>query len=147
MTDPHLMEPGHAPTPFTAAEIRDGCPAGRQVITRITDDTGDISTTVTTFRDVDEIGAIFATASGSHRVTWEDLQAHASFPAADTTISAETTETPLGVLECMVYTVSLPPELHRFWFARDLPGMPIRTEVSVDGHVVSTTEVIANGFE
>lgn len=141
------MTPGHAPTPFTASEIRDGCPSGRQVTTRITDDTGDISTTVTTFRDVDEAGAIFATGSGNHRVTWEDLQAHASFPAADTTIGAEIIETPLGVLECMVYTVVRPPELHRLWFARDLPGMPIRTEVSVDGHVITRTEVIANSIE
>ncbi len=29
--DPHILHPDHAPTPFTADEIRTGCPAGRTV--------------------------------------------------------------------------------------------------------------------
>lgn len=147
MTDSHVMKPGHAPTPFSAAEIRAGCPSGRRVVTRISDETDETATTVTVFRDVDEHGAIFVTAAGSHRVRWEDLQGHASFPAADTTITAETIETPLGELTCMLYTVTRPTETHRFWFAHEHPGMPIRTEVSREGQIVSTTEVIENTIE
>jgi hypothetical protein len=33
--DPHVLAPGRAPTPFTAEEIRDGCPAGRTIRLRV----------------------------------------------------------------------------------------------------------------
>ena len=33
--DPYILAPGRAPTPFTADEIRDGCPAGRSIRLRV----------------------------------------------------------------------------------------------------------------
>lgn len=29
--DPRVVQPGHAQTPFTADEIREGCPTGRTI--------------------------------------------------------------------------------------------------------------------
>jgi len=33
--DPHVLAPGQAPTPFSADEIRGGCPAGRTIRLRV----------------------------------------------------------------------------------------------------------------
>ena len=41
-TDPHILAPGLAPTPFTAAEIRVGCPVGRVSIVRTADGLGSV---------------------------------------------------------------------------------------------------------
>jgi hypothetical protein len=35
--DPRVVDPGHAPTPFTAAEIRTSCPEGRRATVRNVD--------------------------------------------------------------------------------------------------------------
>ena len=78
------------------------------------------------------------------RVTWRDLQAHASFPAGDTTIEPERIETAIGRLDCLRYTVRNADTDQVFWFAKDLPGMPIRSLTRKDGQVVATTSVVDN---
>ena len=60
------------------------------------------------------------------RVTWLELQAHASFPADATTIESERIETAIGELDCLRYTVRDGATEEVFWFAKDLPGMPIQ---------------------
>jgi hypothetical protein len=153
--DPHVLEPGQAPTPFTADEIRQGCPAGRTIRLRV-DVPGETSFhRVSRFVEVDEAGATLERSRRSlegdplgeadvGRVTWRELQAHASFPAERTTIESERIETAIGELDCLRYTVREGPTEDVFWFARDLPGMPIQYLTREDGRVVSTVSIVDN---
>ena len=59
------------------------------------------------------------------RATWEQLQAHASFPADQTTIAVDTIE-------------------HTFWFATTSPGMPIKYRTEQDGRIVTTATVVGD---
>ena len=117
------------PTPFTADQIRAGCPDGRTV--RTSDGSGTIS--VSRFAGGDDDGATLEswteepdgdTTSDTvrTRVTWRQLQLHAAFPADGTTVSQEAIRTPLGELECARYDV----DGMTFWFDTHRPGMPVR---------------------
>ena len=153
--DPHVLAPGRAPTPFTADEIRDGCPAGRTIRVRV-DVVGESPFhRVTRFVACDEVGATLLrsrlsldgsplTEPEADRVTWRDLQAHASFPADDTTIESERIETAIGELDCLRYTVRDGASDEVFWFAKDLPGMPIQSLTRTHGQVVATVSVVDN---
>ena len=153
--DPHVLAPGRAPTPFTAEEIRDGCPPGRTIRLRV-DVAGETPFhRVSRFIECDEAGATMERSQLSldgspfgepeaDRVTWRDLQAHASFPAADTTIEAERIETAIGELDCLRYTVRDGATDEVFWFAKDLPGMPIQYLTRTGGRVVTTVSVVDN---
>jgi hypothetical protein len=128
MDDPHIMGAGLAPTPFTADEIRAGCPDGHTLRVRtVRGDT--VSEVVNRFEGGDEDGVTLAEEAdgevSSRRVRWIDLQRHASFPADRTTIAPERITTPLGELDCLRYSVQR-EELMTFWFATAHPGMPVR---------------------
>ena len=150
--DPHVLAPGQAPTPFTADEIRDGCPAGRTITLKIFQ--GEAAfLRINRYVDCDEDGAVIErsrlTLDGSpvgepesERETWAELQAHASFLADVTTIDDDRIETALGALDCLRYTVRDGDTEQVFWFAKDLPGMPIHFQTKADGEVVSTVSVI-----
>jgi len=154
-TDPHVLEPGTAPTPFTADEIRDNCGPGKTIQLRI-----EVAEEEPTFRqnrflDLDDVGATLERtpldADGAptgepevDRVTWLDLQAHASFPTDVTTIEPERIETPMGELDCLRYTVRDGTTENVFWFATAIPGMPVRTVVRTDGNDVMTVEMVNN---
>lgn len=75
-------------------------------------------------------------------MTWRDLQAHASFPADDTTIESERIETAIGELDCLRYSVREGATNEVFWFANDLPGMPIQCLTRTAGQVVTTVSVV-----
>lgn len=144
MEDPRLLKAGHAPTPFTADEIRAGCPTGRTVTAR-TEAAGEPDRVdVTVFVETDEEGALLESNGQRHRVTWRDLQSHASFPADVTTISEEVIEIPLGRMECLSYRVVGDDTASTFWFAKDRPGMPVLFTTATDDAVLSTTFVIAD---
>ncbi|MBZ2198106.1 hypothetical protein [Occultella gossypii] len=128
MDDPHVMGAGFAPTPFTADEIRTGCPDGHTLHVRtVAGDT--VSEVVTRFEAGDADGVtISEEADGGasyRRVGWADLQRHASFPVDRTTIEPERITTPLGELDCLRYSVQR-EDLMTFWFATAHPGMPVR---------------------
>ena len=58
--DPHVLAPGRAPTPFTADEVRGGCPAGRTIRLRV-DVVGETSFhRVSRFVECDEAGATWS---------------------------------------------------------------------------------------
>lgn len=153
--DPHVLEPGHAPTPFTGAEIRDATTVGKTIRRRV-DALGEASfLIVSKYLECDEDGALMERSMLSlegaplgvpdvDRVAWLDLQWHASFPADATTIGAERIQTPLGELGCLRYTVREGSTEKVFWFATDLPGMPIKSVVRTDGQVVNTSVVVEN---
>ena len=143
--DPRILHPGHAPTPFTADEIRTGCPVGR-TIRLVVNDGGNRYLRMIRFLAVDETAAnqesSAVTADGEPlgdpaigRTTWLEFQEHASFPAVATTIEREALNSSLGRLECLVYTVDNGESVSRFWFATTRPGMPVKVETRVGGEI------------
>ncbi|MHC9046325.1 hypothetical protein ACYX8G_17200 [Microbacterium saperdae] len=147
-TDPHVLGPGLLPTPFTAAEIREATGRGKTILLRVEQPDGSRGERVNRFRETDAEGATLdrwaadaPEAVASSRVTWAELQGHAAFPAAHTTVTDVSLETPLGVLECRRYDTSEAPDapVESFWFSLAHPGMPVRYEVPVHGGVLRTT--------
>jgi hypothetical protein len=140
------------PTPFSAEEIRAASPNGHTVET-VTEEFGTVTARRrTTFLDVDAAGANMRVVAldiagaevgdaESHRAAWTDLQAHASFPADQTTRVREQVDTPLGLLDALRYEVRRGEEQMTFWFALEHPGMPILMAVARDGELVSMTTV------
>lgn len=141
------------PTPFTADEIRAATPEGHTVDLTI-EEHGAVSRRRTIFTDCDADGArIHTVAIDEHgdevgdtvaaRTTWADLQAHASFPADATVRTDDTVTTALGTFECRRYEVRRGDDVMNFYFANDLPGMPVLFSVSREGTLMSVTEVTA----
>lgn len=154
--DPHVLGPGLAPTPFTADEIRGGCPSGRTIRMRV-EAVGEAPfDRLSRFVECDETGATLERARWSPegsplgepevtRVTWAELQGHASFPAEATVIEPERIVTPIGELDCLRYTVRDGATEEVFWFAEDLPGMPVTYLTRSGGQVVLTVSVVDDG--
>ena len=155
--DAHILEAGHAPTPFTAAEIRRGCPAGRTIRLLIEIEDQAPFHSVNRYVETDAEGATVErtryTAAGEPlgeptqgRETWLELQGHASFPSDRTEVARERIRTPLGALECLRYTVTEGTTEETFWFATTKPGMPIRYTTQEAGQVKSVVSVIEDTF-
>lgn len=146
MTDPHILQPGHAPTPFTFEEIRAGCPAGRTIRLTVEEPQSSYQRIIR-FLAVDEEGAdqeSWETTPAGDPIgepafswsSWLDLQTHASFPEAAVDIQPGQVKTPLGAEECLIYRVSGERGTNSFWFATGRPGMPVKVETAVEGAVV-----------
>lgn len=155
MTDAHRLRPDHAPTPFSAAEIRAGCQPPRAITLRIEPAGAEPFIRVNRFLEADDDGALQEAQrlalDGTpldevdvRRVTWLGFQSHASFPLAATTISEETIELPAGTFDCWCYLVRDGASEQRFWFARELPGMPVRTEEREGGAVTFAMTMLEN---
>ena len=71
------------------------------------------------------------------RSTWEEMRGHAVFPASVTTLGEETIETAAGSFDCMRYAVARDGSTATFWFAKSLPGGPVKSTVERDGEVTS----------
>lgn len=152
--DAYVMAPGMAATPFTADEIRAGCPAGRTTHLRIEAAGAPTTVTVTRFDEVDSDGGVFESWTedeAGHRLgdverapfRWVDLQAHASFPKDATDISRESIVTPLGQHDCHRYEVDRGDgSVSTFWFAVDRPGLPIKFTTVADGVTAVTATLI-----
>jgi len=149
--DPRVLGADLAPTPFTAAEIRESCPDGHRLLVR-TVLGGKVSFHCDSFAAGDADGCaltqVVTDASGTpvdeprtSRVTWRELQEHAAFPAAATTIGRERIDSPLGELDCLRYDVRRATGTSTFWFATRHPGMPVRYETA-DG---ARVEIVAIG--
>jgi hypothetical protein len=152
--DPHVLAPGTLPTPFTAEEIRAGCPVGRFIRTRIEADgrivgygtqvylEGDAEGATTESQRLDADGVPSGPPETEHP-TWLELQAHASFDSQHTGRSPEVLETPLGRLDCLHYQRQNPDgSTSDFWFALSHPGMPIRFRTVKEGRVSHEVIVI-----
>jgi hypothetical protein len=152
----HRLEPDHLPTPFSAAQIRAGCPAGRTI--RIREETPGVASSfrrirfikadeeiaVQEFQATDEAGRPIGEPA-VRQSTWLDLQRHASQPAEATTVQEVVLALPFGEFECWLYTVRAPAAELRFWFAKELPGMPAQVEEWVDGSLAGRSVMVANG--
>ena len=151
----HRLRPDHAPTGFSAAQIRAGCPVGRTI--RVRSERRDEPTThrVIRFVDVDDDGSLQefqATEPDGrpigdvrrHRSTWLELQRHASQPAAATVIEEVDLSLRFGVEACWRYTVTAANGVTIFWFAKRLPGMPMRVEEWSGDALIGRTVVVEN---
>ena len=154
MTDDHLGSPDTAPTPFSASEIRAGCPAGRTVVVRVEDSNG-VRHRRSRFAAVTAEGATYERADCdadgvavgdvvTARLTWLDLQRHASFPADVTTRDKVTLGLPLGVEDCLRYVVRDGAETTTFWFSTRRPGMPVKVTSQRGEHVLATTVMVSD---
>ena len=153
------MKPDHLPTPYSAAEIRAACPNGRQTkyrfkitgrpdsiqVTHFVNCTGEKANfeTITTDMEGKQVGD-----TQSAQATWQELQSHASFPAAYTTISSTSYTTPAGTYDCWLYQATTEAggkkDVKRLWFARTLPGPPICFEQFVDDQLMFRMTMIEN---
>lgn len=151
--DAHVLEVGHAPTPFTAAEIRSATSVGKSITRRVESVGAEPFLLISTYVECDEAGATLERSRRSldgallgepqvMTATWLDLQRHASFPAGDTTIEPERIETAIGALDCLRYTVRDGGTDEIFWFATSLPGMPIQQMTRTDGQMVASVVVV-----
>src|SRR5579872_4078316 len=155
MADPHQLEPAHLPTPLTAEEIRLGCPPGR-VLRYLHERVGQA-------RSIHVSRYVYASAEGCIQeswqespdgvrqgdpersaATWLELQQHASFPSATTERDDDEIELDAGRFSCMRYTRVDETGTWRFWFARDLPGAPVRFEQHVGDQVVFKATLLEN---
>ncbi len=156
MPSARILRPDHAPTPFSADQIRDASPDGWTVETRTS--IGGVVTERerTVFRDPDDATVLLekqpldaagepAGAAVSRRVAWLDLQRHASFPADETTITPERIVHPLGELDCLRYEVRRPHGVDVFWFWPSRPGMPVAFSVGPPAAREVTEVVEAHG--
>ena len=140
--------PAHAETPYTAEQIRDASKVGREWQYRVeqgpktewrimtmTAVDADGATITNTVRGGE--GAVTAEPTES-RATWEELRAHALFPAAATTISDDSVQTAAGLFQCKRYVVVDGATTSTFWFGNDLPGAPVKLTVESGGAVIET---------
>jgi hypothetical protein len=154
--DPHLLRPDHHPTPFSADEIRIGCPPGRTVRALIEEAGKDPYVQVTRFVSGDAEGAdqvfwtealdgVPLTEPRRRRSTWLDLQGHASMPAGTTTITEEDIDIPAGHYACLRYTRREDDgSIATFWFARSAPGMPLKFEERMGSELVYSSTALEN---
>lgn len=139
--DPHVLEDGTLPTPFSAAELRDGLPDGTVIVLELDGGVRQVST----FSDSDADGATWTVMTPgreeySERLSWLELQGHAMFPSSSATRRREIIDHPLGTLDCWRYDVGDATDGTVFWFDLTRPGMPVRMIRLVGGER-------AGGFE
>ena len=147
------------PTPFSAAEIRDGWPQGFWLDTKTTTPQGErIGRTIVTGWGADEVTMIEVVlaegaepteeqvaAAPSATMTWEELEGHARFDASTTSRIRETRSTALGAeLAGWTYRVRGAAGAESvFFFADDFPGPPVLYWQMKDGKKLFTAEQIA----
>jgi hypothetical protein len=151
--NPYVVEPGHAPTPFTADEIRDASPPGQTLRLRVEVHGQAPFIRLNRYVEVDAEGASVERSAFSmegeplgppemQRMTWLQLQRHASFPLEATRIEQESIDTPMGRLDCLRYTVGEGDSVQTFWFATALPGMPVKFMSTEAGRTTSVVTML-----
>ena len=154
------MKEGHAPTPYTATQIRDASPTGRETRFRLEAQGAPKMVQVFRFHDSDAAGTVLevevldpegnvlSPARRLPKQPWSALQSHASYPAVETVITEEQVETAGGTFDCFLYTVTRsgegPERVDRYWFAKSLPGPPVLMRSTVDDEVVATMELVSH---
>jgi hypothetical protein len=109
--DENRTRPDHLPTPFSAKDIRAGCPLGRTIQLQSEAPGGEPTFSQIRFVEVVADGAVQefqSTDAGGfpigeptrHRSSWFDLQQHASQPASATVIGEVDLALPFGTEAC-----------------------------------------------
>ncbi len=156
------MQPDHAPTPYSADEIRQGCPRKRKIVFQVETFGQTVMFQSVIFLTVEQKEVVFEAVTtgsdgkqiGSRKMTtglWTDLQSHASFPESQTEIRTETITTPAGTFDCWLYEVSDKKSgktgVMRYWFAKNLPGPPVLYEEVADQKVIYKMSMLKTGME
>lgn len=143
-TDPEEM----TKPPYTAQQIREFTKVGRRYVFRVEEQGQPAVFNVMEFVTVTAEGATVRQATldadkkpvgeqqPDEQVTWEDLELHATFPKAQTTVSEAEVTVPFGKFACVVYTVREAEVTTTYAFAKDLPGAPIKVEAREGEKVV-----------
>jgi hypothetical protein len=84
---------------------------------------------------------------GKDEATWEQLVQHASYPADATVITETTVEVPAGKFDALLYTITAEQEgggsvVSRMYFAKSLPGAPVKAEVVIGDQPMFTMELV-----
>lgn len=77
-------------------------------------------------------------APEAQTATWAELREHARFPAAATTVTDEPMTVPAGTFDCWRYVVTTPEGTRTLWFAKTLPGPPVKMVVVKGGATTLT---------
>ena len=144
-----------APYPFTVLQIRAGCAPGRTIEYRVEKEGEPPRRERWSFAEADPETARITTTTFDtegkqvgppvvETARWTELHEHAHFPFAATTINAEPITLPAGTFETMRYVVTKGDLVKTYWFARSLPGPPVRLEVSKGGKPVMLMTMEAN---
>jgi hypothetical protein len=153
--DANTIRPDHLPTPFSATDIRSGCPLGRTIRLQTEAPGGELAFRQIRLVEVDADGAVQEFQSTDarglpigeptrHRSSWLDLQQHASQPSSVTVIDEVDLALSFGTEACWRYTVSGRDECVVFWFAKGRAGMPVQVEQWQGGGLASRSVVIAD---
>jgi hypothetical protein len=148
------MQPDHHPTPFSAAQIRDGFVVGREVRSLMVRAGGEpyvfarrnVSADAETgvyevWTETPEGERTSEPEQGSS--TFLELQRHASMPVDATTIEPVEIDIPMGRFDGLLYTRVQGDSVDTFWFALARPGAPVRIESRVGGEVVFSSTAIS----
>jgi len=148
------LRPDHAPAPFTAEEIRLACAEGRTDTYRVELRSEKPAKHTLKFLKCDREGAEVESTNTledgtvkttKERQAWVDFQTQASFPEIDTKITEETIEVPAGKFECWLYTVQKKegdPAVVRLYFAKKLPGHPVKITSEEKGKTIFTMTLL-----
>ena len=150
------MQPDHAPTPYSADEIRAACGVGAFREFAMTEKNTTQHLRMVFGPDVDgavTVDTILLGTDGSEAMTmpgqptaWTALQGHASFPEAMTEITPCRHQTQAGTFDAWTYVVTAPDgTVTTFVFARDLAGPPIDMSTWQGGMLVSRMELVDYG--
>ena len=151
------MNEAHAPTPYSAEQIRAatspgsqirfhvGAPGAQALNQTITFTQPTAEEVTVTVKMENDSGEPLGKAS-SNTVAWTSLQSHASFVEADTTIARLEHETRLGTSECWQYTVTTVKKkvstTSEYWFDVHRPGPPIELTQRRGGEIIFRMEMI-----
>jgi hypothetical protein len=156
--DSNRLQADHAPTPFSAEQLRAACPVGRVDTFLIESSARPPVHQTTRFVHSTFTGAVFVASMSTlegqpvgepvrARATWVDLQEHASHPESSTVITEADVRVPAGSFDCWVYTVTTGSDVQRLYFARSLPGPPVRAVQEVDGEVRMDMKLVEHGVD
>jgi hypothetical protein len=150
----HRLQPDHHPTPFSAAQIRDGFVVGREVRSLIARAGEDPYVLARRNHSADADTGVFEvwteTPDGERTSepeqgasTFLELQGHASMPIETTTVEPVEIDVPMGRFDGLRYTRTDGDKVDTFWFALARPGAPVRIESRVAGEVVFSSIAIS----
>jgi hypothetical protein len=139
--------PEVAPYPFTVYQLKAGCASGRTIRYRFDSPTTGVKLERWTFLDIDpkttEVTTTTYDEEGRQvgqpevkRAQWAELHEHARFPYATTVITNEPITLPAGTFDAMRYVVTDGDQVKTLWFARKLPGPPVKMEITKGGRTV-----------
>ncbi|MCP4147652.1 MAG: hypothetical protein GY757_07870 [bacterium] len=154
----HKMQPDHAPTPFSAAQIRSGCPEGRKIVFQVESFGKSLMIQSIEFLTCQEKKVVYEIVTkgvdgkkmGPRKMitgNWKDLQAHASFPKAETVITNDTYTAPAGTFDCRLYTITGKTNTKRLWFAKEMPGPPLAFEEEANKQITMKMIMLKTGLK